>query len=170
MEIDTTCLKYVLHHSFIDKNEFINRDLGIELESLASSVDTFVPQECKEEFHQFIRNTTYKFLNNVYRTKDTIYHKTKVIRENRDIVILSGSIVKNKKDYNRKIDGMINEGIQQGRYEETDDNISKVLESFQSFLYQHFKNSPHYRQMLPSHQPAQFLLQQKLTTSEILMI
>ena len=134
MEIDTTCLKYVLHHFFIDKNKFINRDLGIELESLASSVNTFVPQECKEEFHQFIKNTTYKFLNNVYRTKDTIYHKTKVIRENRDIAILSGdkdsSIVMNKKDYNRKIDGMINEGIQQERYEETDDNISKELESF----------------------------------------
>ena len=134
MEIDTTCLKYVLHHFFIDKNKFINRDLGIELESLASSVNTFVPQECKEEFHQFIKNTTYKFLNNVYRTKDTIYHKTKVIRENRDITILSGdkdsSIVMNKKDYNRKIDGMINEGIQQERYEETDDNISKELESF----------------------------------------
>ena len=134
MEIDTTCLKYVLHHFFIDKNKFINRDLGIELESLASSVNTFVPQECKEEFHQFIKNTTYKFLNNVYRTKDTIYHKTKVIRENRDITILSGdkdsSIVMNKKDYNRKIGGMINEGIQQERYEETDDNISKELESF----------------------------------------
>ena len=31
----------------------------------------------------------------------------------------------NKKDYNRKIDDLINEGIQQGKYEETDDNILK---------------------------------------------
>ena len=43
---------------------------------------------------------------------------------------------------------MINEGIQQGKYKETDDNILKELESFQSFLYRHFKNSPHYRQVI----------------------
>ena len=41
----------------------------------------------------------------------------------------------NKKDYNRKIDG-----IQQGKYEEIDDNILKELKSLQSFLYQHFKD------------------------------
>ena len=29
-EIHTTCLKYGLHHSFIDKNRFIKRYLGIE--------------------------------------------------------------------------------------------------------------------------------------------
>ena len=68
-EIDTICLKYELHHFFMDKNRFIKRELGVELESLASSVDTFVLQEYKEEFHQFLSNTTYK-LSNVYRTKD----------------------------------------------------------------------------------------------------
>ena len=45
-----------------------------------------------------------------------MYHKSKVIRENRDIVKLSGDkdssiVIMNKKDYNRKIDDMINEGI-----------------------------------------------------------
>ena len=45
-----------------------------------------------------------------------MYQKSKVIRENRDIVILSGDkdnsiVIMNKKDYNRKIDDMINEGI-----------------------------------------------------------
>ena len=33
-EIDTTCLKYRLHHSFVDKNRFIKRDLDVEFESL----------------------------------------------------------------------------------------------------------------------------------------
>ena len=89
-EIDTTCLKYGLHHSFIDKNTFIKRDLGVEFESLGSSVDTFVPPESKKEFYQFLRNTKYKLSNNVYRTRDTIYHTTKFIRDNKDIVILSG--------------------------------------------------------------------------------
>ena len=50
-----------------------------------------------------------------------MYHKTKLIRENEDITILSGDkdssiVVMNKKDYNRKIDDLINEGIQQGKY------------------------------------------------------
>ena len=61
------------------------------------------------------------------------------------------------KDYNKKIDNMINEGIQQGKWKETYDNILKELESFQSLLYWHFKYSPHYRKMLPSsHQTARF--------------
>ena len=50
-----------------------------------------------------------------------MYHKTKLIRENEDITILPGDkdssiVVMNKKDYNRKIDDLINEGIQQGKY------------------------------------------------------
>ena len=43
----------------------------------------------------------------------------------------------NKKDYHRKISDMIN-GIQQGKQKETDDNILKELEYFQSFFYRHF--------------------------------
>ena len=84
-----------------------------------------------------------------------MYHYTKFIRDNKDIVIFSGDkdssiAIRNKKDYNKKIDEIINDGIQRGKHKETDDNILKELESFQSFLYRHFKNSPHYRQMLPS--------------------
>ena len=71
-----------------------------------------------------------------------MYHKSKVTRESRDIVILSGNkdssiVIMNKKDYNRKIDYMINERIQQGIYKY---NILNELELFQSFLYQHSFN------------------------------
>ena len=63
----------------------------------------------------------------------------------------------NEKDYNRKIDDIINEGIQQGKNKEIDDNILKELESFKSFLYWHIKNSPNCKQVLPSsHQAARF--------------
>ena len=94
-------------------------------------------------------------------------YKTKVIRENRDNVILSGDkdssiVIMNKKYYNRKIDDMINERIQQGKYKETDYNILKELESFQSFLYRYFKNSSHSREMLPSsYQPSRFFCYSK---------
>ena len=68
----------------------------------------------------------------------------------------------NKKDYNKKVEEMINEGIEQGKYEETEDNILKELESFQSFVYCHFKDVPYYKQMLPSsHQQARFFASAK---------
>ena len=43
-----------------------------------------------------------------------------------------------------------NEGIERGKFEETEDNILKELESFQSYLYCHFKGIPYYKQILPS--------------------
>ena len=68
----------------------------------------------------------------------------------------------NKKDYNKKVEEMINEGIEQGKYEETEDNILKELESFQSFLYCPFKDTPFYQEMLPSsHQAARFFASAK---------
>ena len=67
----------------------------------------------------------------------------------------------NKKD-NKKVEEMINEGIEQGKYEETEDNILKELESFQSFLDCHFKDTSYYKQMLASsHQPARFFASAK---------
>ena len=44
---------------------------------------------------------------------------------------------------------MINEGIEQWKYQGTEDNILKELEFCQSFLY-HFKDAPFHKQMLPS--------------------
>ena len=65
--------------------------------------------------------------NNYYRTLDTMYHETKCIKDNKDIVILSGDkdssiVILNKNDYSRKI------GIQQQKYKETNDKILKELE------------------------------------------
>ena len=88
-DIDFSCLKYGRHHSFIYKSRFIKQDLGVELETLAANVDEFVSPEVKEEFHQFLRNTTYTPTNNVYHTKGGTYNKTKPIRDNKNIVILS---------------------------------------------------------------------------------
>ena len=56
-ETDSSCLKYGLHHSFIDKIRFIKRGLGIELESLAANVDEFVSLEVNKECNQLHRNS-----------------------------------------------------------------------------------------------------------------
>ena len=62
---------------------------------------------------------------NVYHTRDAMYHYTKFIRDNKDIVILSGGkdssiAIMNKKDYNKKIDEIINDGIHK-------ENIKKLM-------------------------------------------
>ena len=46
-------------------------------ESLAANVNQFVSPELKEEFPQFLRNTTYTLTNNVYDSKGNTYNKTK---------------------------------------------------------------------------------------------
>ena len=56
-DIDCFCLKYGLHHSFIDKIRFIKRDLGVTLESVAANVDEFVSP--KERILPVNFNTTY---------------------------------------------------------------------------------------------------------------
>ena len=134
---------------------------------MAASVDEFVSPEVKEEFHQFLRNTTYTLTNNVYHTKDDTYNKTKSLRDNKNIVILSGDkdssiVTMNQIDYDKKVEHMTNEGIEQGKYQKTEDKILKELESFQSFLYRPFKDTPYYKQILPSsHQPARFFASAK---------
>ena len=77
------------------------------IRNAAGNVDEFASPEVKEEFHQVLRNTTYTLTNNVYHTKDDTYNKTKSLRENKNIVILSGDkdssiVIMNKKDSNKK--------------------------------------------------------------------
>ena len=131
---------------------------------MAANVNQFVSPELKEEFPQFLRNTTYTLTNNVYDSKDNTYNKTKSLRDNKNIVIFSGDkdssiVIMNKIDYDKKLEQIINEGIERGKYEKTDDNILKELESFQSFLYRHFKDGTYCKQM--SHQPARFFASAK---------
>ena len=62
-----------------------------------------------------------------------------------------------KVDYVKKVTGMINEGIPQGKCRMTMDTTHKDLEKFQSFLYRNFKSHPSYNNMRPvSNQPARF--------------
>ena len=61
----------------------------------------------------------------------------------------------NKMDNDKKVEEMINEGIEGGKYEETKDKILKKLEFFPAISLSSFKVTPYYKQMLPSwHQPA----------------
>ena len=106
-DIETSSLKYGLNHSFIDKSKFIKRDLAVEFESLVTSVDQLVPQEQKEEFHEFLRHTTDLLSQNVCHTKDNTFKETHKIRNNNNVIILPGVkdssvIIMNRSDYTKK--------------------------------------------------------------------
>ena len=74
----------------------------------------------------------------------------------------SSVVVMNKVDYVKKVNGIINEGIQQGKYEMSTDTIHEDLEKSQSFLYRDFKIYPTYNDMIPVYnQPARFFVTTK---------
>ena len=54
----------------------------------------------------------------------------------------------NKIDYYNKLKEMINDGIQNGNYKETEDKTLDSLKVFMSLLYQNFKKYEHYEKML----------------------
>ena len=43
-----------MNYSFVDKNKFVKRNIAIEMEALAVSLDKSVDTKSKEEFHEFL--------------------------------------------------------------------------------------------------------------------
>ena len=122
--MNITCLKYELHHSFVNKNKYVRRDLAIEFEVLAEKLDRFVDHEKKEKSNEYLHKTTSKLSENVFYTKDSTYPSTKHLHNNKSIVILSRDkdlsiIILNKSDYQNKVQSMIDEGIKSGKYAPT---------------------------------------------------
>ena len=158
-EINESCLREGLSHCFVDKNTFIKRNI-------AGCVNTDV----KEDFHEFLRGHIDKFTQNIYHSKDNTVKSLKDIRNNKNIVILSGDkdssvVIMNKIDYINKVDDMINEGITNGKYEKTIDNTHKDLHNFQSFLQYNFSKHKDYSKLRPvSNQPARLFATAKTHT------
>jgi hypothetical protein len=79
---------------------------------------------------------------------------------NPDIVILEGdkesaTVIMNKLDYVNKMNEMIEKGIQDGTYVDSEDTTIEDLKHFKQFLYRNFADHPKYKKMLPkSHRPA----------------
>ena len=109
-----------------------------------------------------MRSSTNIISNNIYSEKDNTVKLLSPLIKNDKIVILAAdkescTIILNKSDYIRKVNNIIEEGIQQGKYIETTDTTQSDLKHFQEFLYRHFKKSEHYDQMRPvSNQPGRF--------------
>ena len=153
-------LRYGLQHSFIDRNKYVKQNLAIEMETLADTTNKNVKQEDNEAYHEFLIKYTNIFTKNVYNTKDYTYKKLKELINNPNIVILEGDketaiVIMNKIDYISKMNEMIEIGLADGTYVESEDTTIDDLNHFRDFLYRNFKEHPKYKEMLPtSHRPA----------------
>ena len=132
------------------------------MESVALRLDNYVDFSMKETFHEFLRSSTIIISNNIYSEKDNTVKLLSPLIKNDKIVILAAdkescTVILNKSDYIKKVNKIIEEGMEQGKYIEAIDTTQSDLKHFQDFLYRHFKRSEHYDQMRPvSNQPGRF--------------
>ena len=131
-------------------------------EKTAITVDKHVKCEEKENFHEFLRAETNKLTENIYQTKDKTFSQLNNLKKNENIVLLSGdkdssTVIMDKNDYVNKVEDMIETGIQDGKYQRTEDATHKNLHNFQTFLYNNFRTHKQYQNMRPvSNQPGRF--------------
>ena len=165
--LDLSLLKYGLNQSFVDKNNYVKRNVTVEMESIAVRLDKYVDVSMKETFHEFLRSSTNIIRKNKYSEKDNTVKLLSPLIKNDKIVILAAdkescTVIFLKNDYIRKVNNTIEEGMQQGKYIETIDFTQSDLKHFRGFLFSHFKKSEHYYQMLPvSNQPGRFFATDK---------
>ena len=142
-------LKYGLHQSFTDKNRHIKQNLAVKFEALSLKLDSFIKEDLKENFHEYLRSVMNIMSNNVYRDKHNSFKLLKRLRKNENIAVLSTGkescmVILNKTDYINKVNAMINESISKGKYVKAVDCTHKDLKHFQNFLYRDFYKTEHY--------------------------
>ena len=96
------------------------------MESITYIASDKVDQTELQNFHEFRRGYTGIFAKNVILTEDHTYKELKTLIHNKDVVILkddkdSSIVIMNKTDYITKIETMIEQGVKNGTYAETDD-------------------------------------------------
>ena len=111
--LDLSSLKYGLHQSFVDKHKYVKRNVAVEMESVALRLDNHVNVSMKETFHEFLRTSTNIISNNTVKLLGPLIKNDK-------IVILAAdkkpcTVILNKSDYMRKVNNIIEEGMQQGK-------------------------------------------------------
>ena len=75
--LDTKPFKHGFHQDFNDKNMFFKRNVAVELEALAASLDHYVPQSDEKVFHGYLRSYSNIITKNIYTDKDDTLHHYK---------------------------------------------------------------------------------------------
>ena len=153
--------KLGLEYNFVDKNKYIKKNLAANFESLADKVTENLKSCKREDFHELLGAYVDIFTENIYATRDNTYKNLKRIINDANIAVVSGDkesyvVIMNRSDYFKKLQHMIDEGIENGVYIVTEDKTLKDLKLSRSFLYRNFKKYEYYEKMLPtSNQPGQ---------------
>ena len=160
--LDTKPLKHGLHQSFTDKNKFVKRNVAVELESLACSLDHYAEESNNEAFYEYLRLCTNIITKNTHTNKNDTFTSLQKLRKSKDGVILSAdkescTVIPNKNDYVWKVEHMIEGGITEGKSIETSNNTLCYIKRFQDFLYRHLYKHKDYLKMRPRcNQPGRF--------------
>ena len=99
---------------------------------------------------------TWTFLpKNIYATRDNTYKNLKRIVNDQIFAVVSGDkescvVIMNHSDYFKKLQHMIDEGLENGVYIATEDKTLEDLKLFRNFLYRNFKKYEHYEKILPT--------------------
>ena len=116
---------------------------------------SFVDHTKLEDFREWLQAYADIFTKNIYATKDYTYKNLKNLIENKDLLVISGDkdycvVILKRGDYDKKLQGMIDEGITNGTYAPTVDTILNDLKKFQDFLRRNFKGKfDRYKDMRP---------------------
>ena len=154
-------LEYGLDQSFVDRHAHVKKNVAASLETVADRLTPLAENDMKEHLHEFLRANADIFTKNVYSTNDNTYKKLQRLMRNKDIAVIPGDkdssvVIMDKTDYNRKLQHMIDDGIEKGIYAPTTDETLSDLRKFNSFLYRNLRKSDNYDKMRAvSGQPAQ---------------
>ena len=100
-------------------------------------------------------STYHKPTIKTYFSTDYTYSNLKCLIKDESIVVIPGDkdsalVIMDKNDYVKKIQEMIDKGIQGGVYARTEDNTLQNLKRFQDFLYRNFSKYEKYTEQLKS--------------------
>ena len=79
-----------MDYCFVGKIKGVWRFLAATMELLADSVKGNFDHKNLEHFHEFLRDLTGIFTNNIYTTKDYTYHNLRNMIQNKDTVVVKG--------------------------------------------------------------------------------
>ena len=149
-----------LDYSFFDKNKHVKKNIGTTMENVAEAVDKDLDNKQREDFHELLRAYTDILSKSLYFSTDYKYNNLKRLIKDESIVVIPGDkdsaiVIMDKNDYVKKVQEMIDKGIQDGVYAKTEDSTLQDLNRFQDFLYRNVSKYEKYNDMLPrSNQPA----------------
>ena len=66
-------LKYGLHHSYIDQNKYVKRNVAVELESLSITLDKYIELSSKVNVHEYLRASTNIIPKNISNVNGHIF-------------------------------------------------------------------------------------------------